>query len=136
MNSKHSLNVKPAPVAETNLQLLYDESILCKLRSLVPAKYRRTIFRNFTIYHIQALKQQFAWFPKAVFGLTLRKTFYFGVGIAFNAKRESQPSQCNPTAKLSTTITKISRHQRQGRPQGGHLPPPPLEIKMSSIFYV
>ena len=46
MNCDHSLKIKHVPVAETNLQLLCDESIPGKLRPLVPAGHRRTIFNN------------------------------------------------------------------------------------------
>ena len=46
MNSDHSLKIKHIPVAETNLQLLCDESIPGKLKPLVPAGHRRTIFEN------------------------------------------------------------------------------------------
>ena len=46
MNSDHSLKIKHVPVAETNLQLLCDESIPGKHRPLVPAGHRRTIFNN------------------------------------------------------------------------------------------
>ena len=46
MISDHSLKIKHVPVAETNLLLLCDESIPGKLRPLVPAGQRQTIFDN------------------------------------------------------------------------------------------
>ena len=46
LNTDHSLKIKQVSVAETDLTLLYDESLSGKLRPFVSLGYRRTIFNN------------------------------------------------------------------------------------------
>ena len=102
MSSDQSLKIEHVPVAETNLQLFCDESIPSKLRPLVPAGHRRSIFTNINNLSHPNIKAttRVVTDPYVCPGVEIVERNIMESKLHSMSKDESQSQQCNPTAKI------------------------------------